>query len=274
MSRRFWRMLLLSLFGLGLAGYGALCALIYARQDSMLYFPSPTIEVNPRDLGLEYEDFEIPVAEGTVTGWIVETDGPEAPWVIIFHGNAGNISSHIDHLPFFHSLGFNAVLFDYRGYGKSRGVPSEANLLEDGLAVRAYLLDKKRVPPEKLVYFGESLGGGVAAATAEKAAPAGLILKSTFTSVPDRGAQDFPFLPIRLLARTRLDTLSRVQRFEFPKLIMHGQEDEVISFSHGRKLWEKAREPKSWLEIPGTHNSRPQELGPGYKEAIRSFVLD
>ena len=263
----------LSLLGFGLLAYAGLCGLVYARQDSMLFFPSPTVLGNPSDLGLEYEEFELPVADGSVTGWLVQAERRDAPWVIIFHGNAGNISSHIDHLPFFHNLGFHAVLFDYRGYGKSRGVPSEANLVEDGLAVRTYLLEREGVRPESLFYFGESLGGGVAAATAEKAAPAGLILKSTFTSVPDRGAQDFPFLPIKLLARTRLDTLSRVQRFDFPKLIIHGPADEVISYSHGRTLWEKALEPKTWLEIPGTHNSRPQDLGPGYRDAIKTFVV-
>lgn len=263
-----------TMLGLGLLGYGALCALVYARQDSMLYFPDPGLVLTPSDLGLEFEDFELPTPGGTVTGWTVRAPEPDAPWVLVFHGNAGNISYHIDHLPFLHQLGFNAVLFDYRGYGKSRGVPSEAGLVEDSLAVRAYLLEKEGVPPGKLVYLGESLGGGVAAATAEAAdAPAGLILKSTFTSVPARASEAFPYLPISLLARTRLDTASRIGSFTFPILIAHGRADEIIGFSHGQTLYEKANEPKAWLEIPGTHNTRPRDLGPEFSARVHEFVL-
>ena len=264
---------MLALLGLGVAGYGALCALIYHRQDSMIYFPSDRIVTTPEDLGLSFESFELPTTKGTVTGWVVKVEEPEAPWILFFHGNAGNISSHIDYLPFFHRLGFHAAIFDYEGYGNSRGIPSEASLVEDGLAVRVYLEKSQAAKPSKIVYFGESLGGGVAAATAEKSPPAALILKSTFSSVPDRAAQDFPYLPIRLLARTRLDTLSRIESFSFPKLVMHGPADEVISFDHGQTLFQRAREPKRWLEIPGGHNTRPDELGGEFAETVRSFVL-
>lgn len=260
-----------SVLGFALAGYSAICLLVYIKQDALTYFPSPDIPVVPSDLGLEYESFELDLGASSVTGWIVHSQ-PEAPWVLQFHGNGGNISGRIGHLALFHRLGFNGVVFDYRGYGKSRGQPSEAGLLADATAVREHLLNKEQVDPSKLVYFGESLGGGVACALAEQQPPAGLLLKSTFTSVPDVAAEVYPFLPVRMLARTQFNSAQRIPKFNFPVMVAHGKADEVIPFHHGERLFEKATEPKRWMALAGTHNTGPLELGPEFIEAVGDFV--
>ena len=254
-------------------GYAGLCGLVYLQQDSMTFVPSRDVRVTPADYKLEFEDFDLDLGASSVTGWIVRHE-PDSPWVLHCHGNGGNISGRIGHLMLLRKAGCNAVVFDYRGYGKSRGKPHQQGLLEDAIAVRQHLLDKCGVEPKKLIYFGESLGGGVACLLAEKHPPPGLILKSTFTSAADRGAELFPYLPVHLLAKTRLNSASRVPHFEFPKLIIHGRNDEVIPFHHGEKLYQLAAEPKKWLEIPGTHNTGPLDLGEEFLETIRQFVQD
>lgn len=262
----------LAMLGMAGVGYSALCGLVYFKQDSLLYFPSSVIPVNPGELGLAYEAFEIPLPESSVTGWLVRSDRPNAPWVMQCHGNGGNIANNIAYLALFKKLGLNGVIFDYRGYGRSRGVPSEAGLIEDATAVRNYLLTAQGVKPDQLIYFGESLGGGVACALAERAPPAGLVLKSTFTSVPARAAEVYPFLPVRWLARTRFDSDQRIAGISCPKLFLHATDDDIVPYHHGRKLFELAGEPKTWLDIPGGHNASPLELGDRFTATLADFI--
>ena len=270
MPKRVLRMLAYTLAAVGLT-YGGLCALVYQYQDKLTYFPAARVSVNPGDYQLDYKSFELDQGQSTVTGWVVRHQ-EASPWVLHFHGNGGNIAGRIGHLQLLHRLGFNAVVFDYRGYGKSRGKPSEPGLLEDANAVRNYLLNDLGAPQEKLVYFGESLGGGVACALAEQHPPVGLILKSTFSSIPDVGAEAYPFLPVRVLATNRFESVKRVPNFKFPKLHLHSQADEIVPYKFGRRLFEAACEPKQWIEIGGTHNTGPLELGDDFATALEDFV--
>lgn len=257
-----------------LGGYAALCGAVYKYQDKLLYFPSDYLESDPSSAGLTFEDFEVEVEPGVlIHGWIVEKD-PQAPWILHFHGNAGNISHRIDFLRLYHELGFNGVVFDYRGYGKSTGTPTEAGLVADGLAVVKYLQEQREVDPKTLIYWGESLGGGVAAAVSVKRAPRALILKSTFTSVPDMGADVYPFLPVRFLSTTKFDTKEVIGTFLFPKLVAHGQADTVIPFHHGQRLYQTASEPKVFVQLSGDHNTSPLGLGDEFQQTVKDFVLE
>lgn len=271
-NKRRWVVVLSLLLILGTGGYGSICYLIYKHQDRMIYFPSNVIEQDPGQAGLAYEEFEVEVEPGVkLSGWIVEND-LEAPWVLHFHGNAGNISHRVDHLAFLSELGFNGVVFDYRGYGQSSGQPSEEGLVADGLAVVKYLQEKRAVDPRFLVYWGESLGGGVAAAVALKKPPRALVLQSTFTSVTDMAAETYPFLPVRWLARTKLPTVDRIPTFLFPKMIVHSQADFTIPYRHGQKLYQAALEPKKFFQTTGDHNTSVLEQGDEFKAAFQAFV--
>lgn len=259
---------------LTLGGYAGLCGLAYKYQNKLIFFPHEFFHQDPSAAGLEFEDFELEVdSESTVTGWIVESES-DAPWVLHFHGNGGNIAGRVDHLKLLHGFGFNAVVFDYRGYGKSKGIPTEEGLVADGLAVVRYLVDEKDVNPRRLVYFGESLGGGVASAVAEVEEPRAMILKSTFTSVPDRGAEAYPFLPVRLLSKTKFDTKERIKNFLFPKLIIHSRPDTVVPYHHGQRLFQLSPEPKQFLEFHRDHNTSPLELGDQFERTVRDFVKE
>lgn len=271
-NRKRW-IILLAIFGtLTVGGYAALCGAVYKYQDRLLYFPDDYFFTDPAASDLEFEDFELEVGpESTVTGWVVRT-AEDAPWVLHFHGNAGNISHRVDHLKLFHTLGFNGVVFDYRGYGRSKGVPSEAGLVADGKAVVEYLENDLGVDRDKLVYFGESLGGGVAAALSETEPPRALILKSTFTSVPDLAAELYPFLPARRLSRTQFATKDRITEFLFPILVIHGRPDRVVPFEHGQRLFQLANPPKEFFPTNRDHNTSPMAFGPDFRETIKKFV--
>lgn len=154
----------------------------------------------------------------------------------------------------FHDLGLSTLIIDYRGYGRSSGEPSEEGTYLDAAAAWRHATQMLGFTAGRIVLFGESLGGGVAAQLAAENRPAALILASTFTSVPDMGADLYPLLPIRLLARIRYHTLARLPQIACPVLVIHSRNDDIIPFAHGRRLFETARQPKQFLEIEGGHN--------------------
>ncbi len=253
--------------------YGGACGLLYLAQSSLVFLPSREVGPTPADAGVSFREFEIKTGpDSSVHGWLHQV-GPAAPWIIHFHGNAGNICGRIDQLKMFSQLGLNGVVFDYRGYGRSQGHPSESGLVEDGVAVIDFLTQQEGLTLDRAVFFGESLGGGVATAVAEQRTPAGLILKSTFTSIPDRASELYPWLPVRHLSRVRFPNLERVRTLSCPKLFIHGDPDEVVPFHHGRRLFQAACQPKEWLQVPGGHSRGPFQLGPEFPQRLGAFCL-
>ncbi len=246
--------------------------MLAALQTRLIYFPSREIEATPEQIGLVYEEVFFPAADGVrLQGWFVPA--PEAPGtVLFFHGNAGNLSHRIGSLQTFHRLGYSTFIVSYRGYGRSEGSPSEAGTYHDAEGAWRYLVEERGIAPQEIVVFGRSLGGAVAAWLAARHPPRALILESTFTSVPDLGAELFPFLPIRRIARVHYDTRALLPRVAAPVLIVHSPQDEVIPFHHGRRLWEVAPEPKEFLEISGTHNEGFVTSGRRYLEGLEGFL--
>lgn len=254
-----------------LAGYGSLCALTWLRQDGLIYFPDRTVRVTPSDMGLTYEDLELTTADGErIHAWHIPAADPQAPWLLFCHGNAGNLSNRVERAMVLNRMGVNLLLFDYRGYGRSSGVPSEAGLTRDAQACWNWI--RERTGPERIVVMGESLGGGVASALAAENRPAGLILESTFTSAVDLGAELYPWLPVRMLSRNRFDTRSRLPRVGCPVLVLHSPEDETIPYAHGRALFEAASEPKQFADLVGGHNVGTLAQGPAYVATVSDFV--
>jgi fermentation-respiration switch protein FrsA (DUF1100 family) len=255
-----------------LVAYLLLCLLVYAGQSWLVYFPSRHLGLTPADLGLAYAEADIQTEDGVrLHGWAVPRQGAGA-WVLHCHGNGGNISGRLDLVKLLHDLGCNVLVFDYRGYGRSQGRPSEEGLRRDAEAAWRYLTQTLGIPSGQIVLMGESLGGGVAARLAARHRPAGLILQSTFTSAVDLGAEVYPFLPVRLLCRHRYPVAEYVRSLDCPKLILHSPQDEIVPVRHGRRLFEVAAEPRQWLEIQGGHNQSYLERGPDYRQALRGFI--
>lgn len=239
------------------AVYVALGAFMYFFQSRLLYLPnipSRAHMATPAALGLDYDSVRIDTDDGvTLDAWFVPAANARGT-LLFFHGNAGNIGDRLESLAIFHRLGLNCLIIDYHGYGKSEGSPGEAQSYLDAEAAWEHLLQARGFKPEEIVIFGRSLGGGVAAWLAARVKPAGLILESTFTSVPDMAAKVYPFFPVRLLARIRLDAKTAVASVTAPVLVIHSAGDEIVPLGHGRALFDAAPEPKRFLELRGGHN--------------------
>jgi fermentation-respiration switch protein FrsA (DUF1100 family) len=174
--------------------------------------------------------------------------------MLVCHGNAGNISHRLDTCIALLATGVNVFVFDYRGYGRSEGRPSEEGTYRDAQAAYQWLR-QKGFPGTNIVAFGESLGGGVATELAVREPVGGLVLQSTFTSIPDMGAELFPWLPVRWLGTIRYDTHSKLPRLKVPVLVMHSPADELVGFHHGQRNFAAANEPKLFWELRGDHNN-------------------
>jgi fermentation-respiration switch protein FrsA (DUF1100 family) len=251
--------MLWSVLQIALLVYLGLTVLIYFNQASLVFLPEVDrdFRASPADIGLEFTALKLTTADGeTLDGWFVPANAKHVTrgLVIFFHGNAGNIGHRLDYLRMFHDLEFATLIADYRGYGRSSGTPSEEGTYLDADAAWRHATQTLGFPARKIVIFGESLGGGVASHLAAGNRPGALVLASTFTSVPDLGAELYPFLPIRMLARVHYETLALLPQLACPVLVIHSRNDDTIPFAHGRRLFEAAHPPKQFLEIEGGHN--------------------
>jgi uncharacterized protein len=263
---------LLSALIIAVSCYCALVAVAYFTQGRMLYYPTRELEATPSDIGLGFEEVTVRTRDGVaLSTWYVPSR-TERGIVVFCHGNAGNISHRLDSIRIFHDLGLSVLIFDYRGYGKSEGSPTEQGTYRDAEAVWEYLVNLKRIPPGKIVIFGRSLGGAVAAHLAATREAAALIVESGFTSVPDLGARHFPYLPVRLISRFGYRTIEKVQRTDIPKLFIHSPQDEIVPYSQGLELFAHAAEPKEFLEIAGGHNDGFLISGERYISGLERFL--
>jgi len=263
---------MLKLLLLGTAIYALLSLAFFVFQPRLVYFPVKALAATPAAVGLAYEDVLLDTGNGTaVHGWYLP-GREDARTLLFLHGNAGNISHRLDSLRVFNGLGLNVLIIDYSGFGQSGGTPGEQQTYKDARLAWQYLTDTRAVAPERIVIFGRSLGGGVATWLATQVTPGGLILESTFTSVPALARKYYPIFPVRWLARIRYDNASRLPRVRSPVLIAHSRDDELVPFAHGRELFRLAREPKSFLEMRGSHNAGPTLSGQSYRAGLARFI--
>ncbi|MBK8762775.1 MAG: alpha/beta hydrolase [Sulfuritalea sp.] len=251
--------MLLSAIQIGLLAYAGLAALIYFKQDALVFQAAMErgYEATPARIGLRFDALTLATEDGeALDAWHVPTRAGASArgLVLVFHGNAGNIGHRLDYLRMFHDLGYASLILDYRGYGRSSGKPSEDGTYLDAAAAWRHATQVLGYPAARIVLFGESMGGAVAAQLAAVQKPAALVLASTFTSVPDLGAKIYPWLPVRALARIRYDTRKRLATIASPVLVIHSRGDDIIPFSHGEQLFAAAISPKQILEIEGGHN--------------------
>ena len=253
--------------------YLLLVLLAWAFQERLLYLPLKKVGATPADIGLDYESVQFETEDGlTLTGWFIPAATDNQPTLLFFHGNAGNMGHRLDSLAIFHRLNLNVFLVDYRGYGQSEGQPTEAGTYLDAEAAWAYLVNQRRVAPERIIIFGRSLGGAVAAYLAQQHQPTALILESTFTSAVDVAAQSYPFLPVRQLMRIQYNTRQRLPIINCPVLIVHSPNDGIIPYRHGQQLFAAAQEPKHFLQINGSHNDGFVVSNDVYEAGLSEFL--
>ena len=261
---------------LGVVGiYVILGLLLFIFQSSLLYFPntpSRKIFATPKSIGLGYEAVTIETDDGfSLDGWFIPAKDARGV-LLFFHGNAGNMSHRLESLKIFNGLRLSTLIFDYRGYGRSDGKPSEQGTYRDAVAAWRYLTEQRQIAKEKIVFFGRSLGGAVAAHLAGRHCPGALILESVFTSVPDLASQLYPIFPVRWLSRFRYEAKSSLKSVNCPVLVIHSRHDEIVPFWHGRALFDAANAPKQFIELRGGHNDGFLASGQIYLDGIDGFL--
>ena len=255
-------------------GYALLVTFIYLLQGRMLYLPNvPGRELTaaPADIGLAYEDVSIATSDGlTLHGWFVPGDSTRV--LLFFHGNAGNIAHRLESIRQFHDLGLSVLIIDYRGYGRSDGKVTERGLYRDADAAWRYLTEARGFRANDIVIFGRSLGGSVASRLAVEQKPLGLIVESSFTSVPDIAQDLYPWLPARWLSRLRHATREHVRDVRCPVLIIHSRDDEIIPFHHGEAIYTAAAGPRELLALRGSHNDAFIRDERVYLQGLEAFL--
>lgn len=244
-------------------------------ENRMIFHPTASIESTPRQAGLEFEDVFFTARDGVrLNGWFVPH--PEARSTLIwFHGNAGNISHRVENIRLLHDLvQVNIFIFDYRGFGRSEGRPSEEGTYLDGEA--ALDLVRKKIGNDaarKMILFGRSLGAAVAAEMATRFDSQGLILESPFISIAEMARVMLPFLPIGPFLKTRYDIREKIKNIKVPLLVLHGDRDEIVPLEHGRVIFEAAPQPKSFFVIAGAaHNDTYVIGGEPYYKQLKQFT--
>jgi fermentation-respiration switch protein FrsA (DUF1100 family) len=237
-------------------------------MNALLYFPSRKIMHTPAEANLVFADVAFASADGRrLHGWWVPARAPSIGHVLLCHGNAGNVGDRVALLELLSAVGFDVLAFDYRGYGRSSGRPSEQGTYLDARAARAALLSRDGVDASRVVYLGESLGGAVALALALELPPAGVILQSTFTSVRDMARVHYPLLPPSLVPDA-YPSLRLIRRLQAPLLVLHGARDEVRP-THARSSAPRGRAAnQANARLPGrraqrSHHPRWACLGAG-----------
>jgi fermentation-respiration switch protein FrsA (DUF1100 family) len=263
----------------------ALLVFLWATQRRLMYFPMGQL-LEPAEVGATHvERVTFPTSDGlTLQGWFFAASPSASPssssspsrfTVIVFNGNAGNRSYRAPLATALQARGHAVLLFDYRGYGGNAGTPTEIGLREDARAARAFVMSRGDVDRERIAYFGESLGTGVAVTLAAEHAPAALVLRSPFVSMVDVGRTHYPILPVRWFLRDRYMSGERIAQIKSPLLVIAGDRDGVIPLEHSQQLYDAAAvaSPKEMLIIRGAdHNDAALLDGDEMIAAVTAFL--
>ncbi len=247
--------------------------MVYVRyiESRSIFFPMKKIEFTPGLVNLAFEDVYITTSDNIkLNGWFIPCDN--ARYTFLFcHGNAGNIGHRIEKIIIFREIGVNVFIIDYRGYGNSEGKPSERGIYLDAKAGYDYLVNTRKIKPEHIILFGESIGGAAVIDLASKVKVGALITEEAFSSARDMARRIYPFLP-SFLYSVKLDSLTKIKKVDAPKLIIHSVNDEIVPFALGKKLFNAAKEPKQLVEIMGSHNTAFLDSKEKYTRSIEVFI--
>lgn len=256
------------------------CIYMLGTQRQHIFEPTPLLQTTPDRIGMKFEEVRIPSGSGAERGelyaWWIPAEQAGAPTMLYLHGNDKNIGygHDVDNAGRMHSLGYNLLMIDYRGYGKSTGgEPSEIKVYEDAEAAWNYLL-KQRSTPQRTFIYGHSLGGAIAIDLAMRhPESAGLIAESTFTSMSDMGKRKYSYLPVDWLLNQRFDSLDKVSKLKIPVLFIHGTWDRRIPWQMSQRLFDQTPQPKFMKLIEGgEHNNNSSIAWLEYRDTLIAFV--
>jgi hypothetical protein len=271
---------LIGLFAIGVLGYGGIITFLLAKETDIVFEPNsgkPPLTAPPDSLHLRYERIKLCSEDGVnLTGWVISSskDSSASPWLLFCHGNGSNISypDYVSRYGLFSTFGLNVLTFDYRGYGESPGTPSEAGFYKDATAAYKYLTLSRHISPERIIIYGHSLGTGVAIDLAARVPAAALVTEAGFQSIPEVAQRTYPFIPAGLLVRNRFMSIDKIDRISIPKLFVHSSEDEIFPLWESKALYEKALQPKTFLEIKGKHSPAALVSKESFCKALSAFL--
>jgi dipeptidyl aminopeptidase/acylaminoacyl peptidase len=237
-----------------------------ARADTQPPFPYERVEL-PRTDGARQFAWRIerkPIDEKSI----------EPTWVLFLHGNASTVASrmNVKHYGQLRELGLNVLAPEYRGYNGLEGVPSEAGVAADARAAYDYLRDRVGIPAERVVIFGWSLGAAVAVGLASTVEARGVVLEGAPASIVDIGQQRYPMFPVRWIIRNPFNAIEKVAGIRAPLLFLHSPEDTIVPFKEGRRLFDAAPSPKTFVEVRGGHIESSEIDRDVFYGAVRSFL--
>ena len=260
----------------------AALGLLWRFQRRLLYFPTPGPVPPAASVLPGAEDVTFETADGLrLAGWFVPAPpgdpadrvGRARPAVLVCNGNGGDRSMRAPLAAALSRMGLAVLLFDYRGYGGNPGHPTEEGLAADARAALGYLAGRPEVDPERVIYFGESLGAAVALRLATERPPAALVLRSPFASLAEIGRRHYPVLPVSLLLRDRYDSAALAGRLDAPLLVVAGGRDQIVPAGHSRRLFDAAPQPKRLVVLDGAgHNDDELLAGPRLLAELRTFL--
>ena len=243
-------------------------------QGSFLYHPSKSLNMNPVNINLLFESVDFKTSDDvSLHGWYVPAQNHRG--VVLFcHGNGGNISNRLDTIKVLNELNLTVFIFDYRGYGKSSGTPTEEGTYADAMAAWEYLRESKGIPAEKIIVHGRSLGGAIAVWLASETDPAALVVESSFTSAVDVAETMTLVKYFSGIITYKYSAVDYIRKVKCPILVIHSRDDRLIDFSLGERLYNAAPGSPGFLEIKGDHNSGFIESYETYKKGLNKFLSE
>jgi uncharacterized protein len=243
-----------------------------SSKPYFMYYPEKKINATPADIGLKFESIHLKTKDlAAIAGWWIPSVN-ERGVILLSHGNTGNISDCMESIKIFNRLKLSIFIYDYRGYGESKGTPSEEGTYLDAEASWFYLINGRKIAEEKIIVFGRSLGGSISAWLADIHTPGMLIIESSFISLVDVANDRHPWFPGKLAFGESYSTGTHLINIKCPVLIIHSKDDKISPYIQGEKLFQAANEPKELLVISGSHNDGFMESLVKYESGIDSFI--
>ncbi len=254
--------------------YFFILALLLINQNRLIFRPSRDFPINPSQFNLKPQNVFFTASDGIkLHGWYFESS-EDAPHLLFCHGNAGNISDRLPNIELLLKIPVNVFIFDYRGYGRSNGKPTEDGVYTDAEAAWDFLCKEKKVHPNRIHIFGRSLGGAIAIELATRRPVPCLILESTFYSMKDLVGKVFPYMLFYPFIPPRFDNGEKIRKIHVPVFIIHGNADTTVPSQQGKKLFDAANQPKKFWLVEGAHHTDAYEINPEeYLKRLRDFIL-
>ena len=249
--------------------YFLILVFLYFYQRNLLYHPNEN-NYSEDKISVDIENVRIKTSDNIeLLGWYHEKNLKDFKTLIFFHGNAGSLENRIHKLNHFRDMNINFLIIAWRGFSGNNGNPSEQGLYEDGKSAIDWLI-KKGVSEKNLILYGESLGTGVATHLAQNKNFAGVILETPFTSMIDAAKKFYPYIPVKLLLKDKFENYKKIKNINLPILIMHGEVDQLVPFSMGKKIYETANEPK--YSYFTKYDNHMMEYDENLVLALKSFI--